>query len=302
VESTHPWSAVVVDAAGHTLHEWGNPDLPTFYRSAVKPFQATVALEAGADLPPEYVALACASHSGTPAQVAIVAEMLRRAGLDETALQCPPALPLGEGSRRRAIAAAAGERRLFHNCSGKHAGFLAGCVAAGWPTDGYLKPDHPLQQRIMALLIELTGVDGLPPGVDGCGAPTLRGTLRGLGRAFATLSVDPRFAAARTAMSRYPALTSGNDRPDGRLAMWWAGPAKGGAQGLVAAARNGVAVATKSHGGSTPVAVQALIEIADRLDLLPAVALDALAEVRRPAVIGGGREVGVTFPDAEGMG
>lgn len=291
-----------MDATGSTLAEWGNPDQPTFYRSAVKAFQATVTLEAGAELPTEHLALACASHSGTAAHLGIVAEMLTHAGLDEHALLCPPDLPLGAGSRHRALAAGYRRRRISHNCSGKHAGFLAACVAAGWPIDSYLDPDHPLQRRAISLLTEVTGVDGMPPGIDGCGAPTLRGTLRGLARAFATLSVDSRFDAARTAMTRYPALTSGNDRPDGRLAMWWGGPAKGGAQGLMAASRHGVAIATKSHGGSIAVAVQALIEVAERLGLLPAAAANALEPDLRPVVLGGGREVGLTFPDAGGMG
>ena len=36
------------------------------------------------------------------------------------------------------------------NCSGKHAAMLSACVAAGWPTAGYLERDHPLQQAIEA--------------------------------------------------------------------------------------------------------------------------------------------------------
>lgn len=300
VESTHPWSAVVVDASGTTLHEWGDADRPLYYRSSVKAFQATISQECGADLPPEHLAVACSSHSGTAAHVATVRAMLHAAGLDESSLQCPADMPLGEGPRRLLLGVGAGPRRIFHNCSGKHAGFLRACAAQGWPLETYLHPDHPLQRRVTDLLIETTGVNGTPAGVDGCGAPTLRGSIRGLARAFARLTVDPRFVAARTAMSTYPALTSGNDRPDGRFAMWWGGPAKGGAQGIMAAARNGTAIATKSHSGSISVAVQALIEVARRIGMLPDAAAAALAADHAPAVTGGSTRVGSIVAAAEG--
>lgn len=292
VESTHPWSAVVVDVDGKTLHEWGDPDRPLYYRSAVKAFQATVSQEHGASLPLEHLALACASHSGTPVHVAIVRTMLDEAGVDESALRCPPDVPLGPGARLRMAAAGGRRRSILHNCSGKHTGFLRACTASGWPLDSYTSPDHPLQVEVAEVLRETTGIRDAIPGIDGCGVPTLRGTLRGLARAFATLSIDDRFAEARTAMTRYPALTSGNERPDGRFAMWWDGPAKGGAEGLMAASRHGVGIATKSHGGSGEVAVQAMIEIVRRLELLPPPAEVALEPNHRRPVYGGGTIVG----------
>ena len=299
-ESTHPWSAVVVDGEGRTLHEWGDPTRPLYYRSAVKAFQATVSQENGADLPPEHLALACASHSGTFAHVAIVRAVLAAAGLDETALRCPPDRPLGPGARQRAIAAGQGRQRISHNCSGKHAGFLRACAARGWPLETYLEPDHPLQREVAELINDLTGIDGYPPGVDGCGAPTLRGSIKGLARAFARLSVESRFEAARTAMTRYPALTSGNERSDGSFAMWWDGPAKGGAEGLMAAGRHGIGIATKSHGGSSDVAVQAMIEVVDRLELLPVPARMALEPLHRRPVLGGDVRVGEIVAVGEG--
>lgn len=299
VESTHPWSAVLVDSDARQIGVWGDHERPFFYRSAIKALQATVSLEAGARLDPEHLAVACSSHSGTPAHLSIVAANLEAAGLDASALRCPPAWPLSRAARERVVAAGDTKRPIFHNCSGKHAGFLMACVAAGWPTDSYVSPDHPLQRRVIELVAATTGVDPLPTGLDGCGAPTLRGNLTGLATAFARLTVDPRFDAVRTATARYPALTSGNERPDGRLGMWWGGPTKGGAEGLMVAARNGVAIATKSHEGSIDVAVQALIEIGRRTGLLGTAATDALADIHRPVVLGGGRPAGVVVPDVD---
>ena len=61
-----------------------------------------------------------------------------------------------EGARHRGRPRDSGCRRgvrrekLFHNCSGKHAGMLALCRAHGWPLEGYRLPDHPVQQRLPA--------------------------------------------------------------------------------------------------------------------------------------------------------
>ena len=81
--------------------------------------------------------------------------MLAAAGLGPDDLGCPPALPQHELTRRpRGWSAGRAPDRLAMNCSGKHAAMLSACVAAGWPTEGYLDRDHPLQQAIEARLAE----------------------------------------------------------------------------------------------------------------------------------------------------
>ena len=296
VESTHDVSVVITDAAGDVIASWGE-DLEFFYRSAIKPFQATVTLEAGADLTAEQTAIACSSHGGLPAHLALVTANLSGAGLTADALQCPPAWPRDPAAKELLIAS--GHRaptRLFHNCSGKHSGWLAASVAQGWPIETYLDPAHPLQQRIVPLIEEVTGVNTDPIGVDGCGAPTLRGKLTGLARAFGRLSIEPRFAAAATAMRRFPALISSNNLNEGRFAAWWGGPVKGGAEGLIAAGRHGIGVAAKSHEGNVDIAIAAMMESIDRVGLLSDAARQALTDVARPPVLGGGRQVGVIEP------
>jgi L-asparaginase II len=297
VESTHEWFGAAVTSEGDVVEAWGDLDRPFFHRSAIKPLQATVSQEAGAALDPEQMALACASHSGQPVHVVIVTRMLDEAGLDEGSLQCPPDRPLGSSARARLLAEGGWATRAHHNCSGKHAAFLRASLASGWPPSTYLDADHPLQQRVVEFVGEVCGHDPLPVGIDGCGAPTLRGTLRSLATGFARLSVEPRMAEARTAMTRYPALVSGNDRADGRLGMWWGGPAKVGAEGLMATGRNGVGLAVKSAEGSARIAVVGLIEIARRLGLLSPAALEALATDHSPVVLGAGRPVGSIVPD-----
>ena len=105
-------------------------------------------LASGADLAGADLALASASHSGEPMHVERALAMLARAGLTEDDLGCPPALPMDEADKLAVLAAGGGPRRIYMNCSGKHAGMLTACVAQGWPTVGYLSPDHPLQLRV----------------------------------------------------------------------------------------------------------------------------------------------------------
>ena len=98
-------------------------------------------------------------------------------------------------------------------------------------------------------------------------------------------------------MARYPALVAGNDRSDGRLGMWWGGPAKVGAEGLMAAGRNGIGLAVKSAEGSARIAVIGLVEVARRLGLISPGALAALAPEHTPVVLGAGRPVGSVVAD-----
>jgi L-asparaginase II len=228
-----------------------------------------------------------------------VSSILGDVGLGPTDLQCPLGWP--RDPQAKDLLVAAGHRhqqRIYHNCSGKHAGWLAACVAAGEPTDTYLDPDHPLQRRIRSLIEDVTGFAADPVGVDGCGAPTLRGNLVGLARSFSTLSIEPRFERARLAMHRFPAVVASNTMADGKFAAWWGGPVKVGAQGLIAAGRNGIGIAAKSHEGSVDIATAAIAEAARQLGLLSAAAEEALTDVRRIPVLGGGRRVGSIHPIA----
>jgi L-asparaginase II len=292
-ESVHEVDVHAVDAAGNELLTSGDPDRPIYYRSTVKPFQATIALEVGLRVPPEHLALVCASHSGWPEHLAIVRRILAAAGLDETNLQTPPAWPLSEGAR--ALQQGRGAhfaRSIFHNCSGKHAGMLAAIAGAGWPTENYLDPTSTLQSRILDLITAVTGVEARPAGVDQCGSPAARGTVRGLARGFAALTVDDRFSTVADAMSRFPALVADNERPDGLLGRWWGGPVKAGAEGSIGLSRHGIGIAAKARSGSGAAAVGAAIIAADRLGLVSEAMGEALAGVTEPVIFGGGRPVG----------
>ena len=294
-ESFDEVAAVAIDDTGTTLYSSGAVKGPLFYRSAIKPFQAIAAARTGMSLPLEHLALTCASHGGFPVHLAIVDQILQDHGLTRDSLMCTPGRPLAPEANMLQIAR--GNQRLerrFHNCSGKHAGWLAACTVAGWDTGTYIDPHHPLQKSILDVMREYSGADPRPVGVDGCGAPTLRGSVTALARAFARLSTDPEAATITRAMTAYGALVADNTRADGRVGVTWGGPQKVGAEGAFAMARNGIAIATKSQSGWAEGAVAAALEVADKLGLLSGGTQDTLVDEISPPVIGGGRQVGRT--------
>src|SRR2546426_12825577 len=100
VESSHTVHAAVVDREGRLVASAGDPDLITFWRSAAKPFQAVPLVEDGVverfGLERQDLALACASHSSEPGQVALVREFLQRIGCSERDLMCGAHRPLSD--------------------------------------------------------------------------------------------------------------------------------------------------------------------------------------------------------------
>ena len=292
-ESLHFGAGVVLGGNGAVEFELGDADVVVYPRSCLKPLQADAMIAAGVELTGEQLAVACASHGGWPAHLAIVRSILTDCGLDERALRCPAVWPLSPEARdlqiRRGVRT---RRRIFHNCSGKHAAMLGACIAQGWPTDSYLDPAHPLQQQIVDAVEVATGIRPEPVGVDGCGAPTLRGSVRGLARAFASLSSNTRFATATRAISRFPSLVADNARADGVLGRWWGGPVKVGAEGQVGVGRHGIGIAAKAAAGGSEVAVAAVIAVARDLGLVSDAMFDGLALQSAPPVFGGGVPVG----------
>src|ERR1700752_1435557 len=143
-ESRHRGAVTGLAADGRQVISVGQTDVPFLPRAANKPLRAPAMLRCGLNLDAELLALAAASHSGEDFHVDGVRKILSGAGLSEDDLRCPPSWPLDIETARRLVARGQGTSRIRMNCSGKHAAMLATCVQNGWPTKGYLAPDHPL--------------------------------------------------------------------------------------------------------------------------------------------------------------
>jgi L-asparaginase II len=294
LESVHRGAVVVLGADGDVLAAAGAVDRPVLPRSSNKPVQAAAMLAAGwAPRSAEELALGAASHSGEDEHRRLAAAVLTGAGLGPDDLGCPPALPMHEPTRAAWLAAGRAPERLAMNCSGKHAAMLATCVAAGWPTAGYLAPDHPLQQAIAAALSRAAGEPVAAVVVDGCGAPqhgmSLTGLARGVHGLVSAAAGSPGRAVA-DAMRAHPWLVAGTGREDTGLMTAVDGLlVKGGADGVHVAAlpgRGAVALKLDDGGdrGRTPV-------LAAGLALL-GVPAGVLAPWATLPVSGGGRVVG----------
>jgi L-asparaginase II len=291
VEGYHRGSVVVLSATGEAVAAAGDVTGPIFPRSSNKPMQATGMLRAGLALAePAQLALVAASHHGEPMHVDLARTMLRGAGLSEEALACPPDFPLSESARRDLLVGGGERARIYMNCSGKHTGMLLTCLAAGWPTEGYQSPDHPLQKHLRSVLEEIAGETAAAVGVDGCGAPVLAISLNALASAFLRMVHAEPGTAERTvadAMRGYPELVSGSGADDARLMRGVPGMlAKGGAEGVLAVAVPGVgAVAMKIDDGARrprfPVVASALRRLEVDAPVLAELAADAEGVVQR---------------------
>jgi L-asparaginase II len=241
VEAVHRVHAVAVEDA-RIVESAGDPELVTFFRSSSKPIQALPLAYERDDVDERELAIACASHRAEPAQLEAVESLLAKAPATEDDLECGPQ----EGR---------GPSRLAHNCSGKHAGFLAVCRARGWPTEGYRLASHPLQRL---LLDEVAGAaevpaEEIPTAVDGCGVLTFALTLERMANSFARLAKRPGGGRIVAAMSAHPGLIGYErgaiDTDLMRLRPGWV--AKGGAEGLICAASpEGRGVAIKIEDGN----------------------------------------------------
>ncbi|TNH21658.1 asparaginase [Micromonospora orduensis] len=298
VEGVHRGSVVVLDAAGAPVAAAGDVTSPVFPRSASKPMQTIGMLRAGLPLTdPADLALVSASHAGEDFHLAGVHALLARAGLDASALHCPPDLPVGAAAREAVLRAGGGPTRVQMNCSGKHSGMLLTCEAAGWPLDGYWRPEHPLQQGLRAAVEEFTGEPAAAVGVDGCGAPVLAVSLTGLAGAYLRL-VDaepgsvPR--AVADAMRAHPEIVGGTRADDTRLMRGVPGLlAKVGAEGVIAVGLPGVgAVAVKIDDGADRARMPVLVSALRRLG----VDAPVLTEYAEVPLFGGGVPVGAVRP------
>ena len=288
-ESVHFGAVVAVDASGSVVWAAGDPDVIVYPRSSNKPMQADAMLRLGVELTSEQLALACASHDGTPRHIDVVRSTLASAGLDDTDLGNTPGLPLDTASAEALLASGGTRTPLTMNCSGKHAAMLATCVARGWPREGYLDADHPLQLAITERIAELTG--GVAHiGVDGCGAPAHAMPLTALARAFAAIAAEQ--GAVWSAMTSHPELVGGEGTETTSVMRAVPGlMAKAGAEGVFAAALpGGVAVALKVSDGASRAAGVVLPAA------LRAVGVDVPEGTVVEPILGHGRPVGEVRP------
>jgi len=307
-ELVHYGSIAVVDACGALVAGVGDAHGLNFARSALKPLQALALVEEGGaqrlGFGSHELALMCASHNGEAVHVATAQRMLARIDARESDLQCGCHVPSYFSHNPAAPPAGARWSPLFHNCSGKHSGFLAWCRLHGQPFASYLDPGSPLQRRVrdavQRFLGRRHGRRELPMGIDGCSAPNYALPLSSLAHAFCQLALGatPALAALRYAMARHPDLVSGTQRSD--LALMQTGCKQGsadpgldgdwvtkiGADGVqaIGIASRGIGIAIRVADGNTRALLAATVEVLQQLKLVDDPGKTPLARYARPKV------------------
>jgi L-asparaginase II len=276
VEARHRVHAVAV-SAGAVVASRGDADLATLFRSSAKPIQALPVVRARPDLGDAEVAIASASHLHRPDQLEAVRSLLVKANATEDDLECGPE-----------------PTRIEHNCSGKHAAMLLLCRERGWHTDGYRLASHPLQQELLAEVAAATEVDpeSVPTAVDGCGVVTYGFTLERIAHAFTRLEELDGGTRVADAMRARPELVRGGGAPDTELMRLGGWVSKGGAEGLLCAARDGLGIALKVEDGAQRPLGPALAAFLDQLGLDSGALADAPVENSRGEVVGALRVTG----------
>ncbi|MGA1598986.1 MAG: asparaginase [bacterium] len=296
-ESLHLVHAAVVDPAGRVENHWGNIDFLTFPRSAVKPLQAVPLLLSGAadrfELSNVELALACASHGAEAAHLKAVSAWLERLGYDPENLECGTHWPSHEDSAHALAHSGGTPSALHNNCSGKHTGFLTLARQLNVDPQGYVHPEHPVQQEIRKSLEFFMGIEltHAPMGIDGCSIPTWAVPLKFLARGFARFAGAPGLPAEyqsacqrlRSAMLAEPFYVAGTGRHCTRVMQAFGEQVvcKIGAEGVYAASipKLGLGVALKAQDGSFRAAEVALSYILTQLELAPT---DANFTVEQP--------------------
>jgi L-asparaginase II len=299
MESEHRVHVAVVNGSGVLRASAGSPDRVTFARSAVKPIQAMPLVEDGVTdrfgLTDRELAICCASHSGEPHHVECVRAILRKIGVDESALACGPHAPFHAPSARALQESGNTPGRVHNNCSGKHAGMIALAATYGWPVAGYHELRHPVQQRILREICAWAGTraEEVQTAIDGCGVATFALSLESMAGAFGAMARQARRGQGPayhvlSAMAKHPETVGGTGRLCTELGRTTHGRiiAKTGAEGVYCVAVPGaeLGIALKVEDGATRASEPALLAVLRTLALLNDDEMATLSRFAEPVI------------------
>lgn len=247
---------------------------------------------------PKEIAICCASHSGAGYHLETVSGMLAKMGLEPSALGCGVHEPGDRAEFTRLIAGGFAPSVLHNNCSGKHAGMLATCLAMGWPIDSYIALEHPLQQWILELMSEHTSVPTAQIGtaIDGCSLPTFHLPLDSIATALARFVHNSRTgdeASSRImgSVATYPEMIYEEGGFDSELirALGARCIAKRGAMavfvvGLDTLRFGPIGLAAKLEDGNMAQIPPVVMNVLEQLEVLSPAELEQLAPYRRIVV------------------
>lgn len=316
VENIHRGDIAVVGKDGKLKYYKGDPYKVTYLRSSLKPIQALNVFLSGAaekyDFDDKEIAIMCASHYGEDLHKEVVDKILKKIGLNESNLLCKEAYSINEKLKDYQIANHIKLTPANSDCSGKHCGMLASCLAKGYSIENYNSMDNPLQQDIKKIIAGFCEVkeDKIVIGTDGCGVPvhgiSLYNAALGFAKFTFTDDLEPKLKNACerifNAMNNYPEMVAGTGGFCTELMKHSNGKLIGkiGADGVYCLAVKGmdVGIAIKIEDGNMHRAVPPVVmRCLEELNVLTTSEMEALKRFRHEHLINSlGEDVGKVNP------
>lgn len=223
IESIHTGYICVADSLDKTILTMGDPNTKLYLRSSGKPFIAVALVNSGVleefNINLSELAILCSSHAGEDFHLETIRSILKKAGIDESCLDCGAAYPINQEMKDKLIRKGERPSPIHNCCSGKHTGLLLLCRYYGFPLEGYRELEHPLQQLILQTFAELLNCDknDIAVGIDGCGLPTCHISLHQIAWLYSLLAkgftdsgrYSKCFGLIQKAMIAYPQMLAG---------------------------------------------------------------------------------------------
>lgn len=182
----------IVDENSNVLYSAGDCDDLVFYRSASKPIQSLPVFKYGLDkeygIEDKESVILSASHAGCPCHVEAVESILKKAGFDESILCMNPTYPGDVAANEERIRQGIPWRKIYHNCSGKHAALLLVQKYLGGVPEDYWKVDTPVFREIADTIGTMAETDRMKIGVDGCGVPVFAVGMKNIAISYKNLA------------------------------------------------------------------------------------------------------------------
>ncbi|MCJ8009218.1 asparaginase [Lederbergia wuyishanensis] len=301
VENIHTGIICGVNDQLQSIYQIGDEEQYVYYRSASKPIQAIPIFLSNIiekyNITDEEAALFTASQRGETYHIAALESLLQKLPANEEELFCPASYPLNAVPKEAMIREQKSKRRLYHNCAGKHLGFVTMCRELGFPVEGYWEESHPLQQKILGILSELSEVpqSKIKTGVDGCGVPVFAIPLKNMAITYLKLACpdlikdeDMQKAVKKMThvMNLHPNIVASEDFVCSALLRDENIVAKGGAQGVYCFGlkKERIGFALKVLTGSEDVWPNVLASILEQIGYNNQQTISSLRKIR-PAII-----------------
>jgi len=272
VESKHHGHIAVVNHKGKLLYSAGDSSALTFFRSALKPFQAATVLSTGAadtyKVTTKELAFVSSSHTSEPKHIECLEQLLQRIKIPVSALYCGRSKHSHEGSSKI-------PDKAYHECSGKHVGLIAASKEIGEDHHQVNCLHHPVQEMVLELISHYCDYTPTSVGIDGCGLPTVAIPLEQIALGYSKMGEEfgkSPIGHVAKAMSKHPWFVGGTHRFDTEIMRAFRGEviAKKGAEGILCMSipSKKIGIAIKCEDGSHRPIPMAALALLEKLNLL----------------------------------